>query len=258
MYPFRWVFSDSAIAAEIPFRDLRFGTVILLSFTAVLTIFGVAITQMARPMTNILQLASSPHRCCIVFLNVYALVAFILWVTSFGIYRYTVPLEMISGVLIVLLLLVLVRRSAQAAVLITMTVFLIVSTQPLMWGRGQWAERFINVEMPPVPGNALLVLIGGEPMGYIGAFVPPSVRVIGIENNFITSEDKTGMAIEIRNMLHNHPGPIFAVIPRRTNPESRMLDESGLRTREHDCAFVTTNIDDGLRLCQLVRDSNSH
>ena len=60
-------------------------------------------------------------------------------------------------------------------------------TQPPDWGHGNFGDKFIDVDLPPVPQNSVVILLGLRPTAYLAAFLPPTVQVIGVENNFLKS-----------------------------------------------------------------------
>lgn len=253
-YPFRWVFSDSAIAAEMPFRDIRFAAVIVLGGLAALTLmpgFG-RLDRHSGPR------ATPPRdgrRDSLLFLGLYMAVAFGVWLAAFGIYRYAVPLEFLSGPIIVIMArhIVRFRPAVYLPVLVALATLIIATTDPLRWGRGQYGERFIAVDLPAVPENASVFLLGGAPMGYIAAFMPAGVPVIGLENNFLTSSQENRSLARIGAILQNPAGPLLAVVQSDHAPQSPLLERFGYGIALTQCRAIASNIDGGLRLCPLEK-----
>src|SRR5258705_359175 len=106
-YPFEWAQnSGNGIVSELAFRDIRIALVISLGGLAALTWLASRLTGRSRPST-----ASHGLRALIIF----ALIAYLIWLPLFSIYRYLIPIELLSGVFIVLGLGALARGSGACA-----------------------------------------------------------------------------------------------------------------------------------------------
>ena len=127
----------------------------------------------------------STRACGLLF---FGLVAYLLWMKLFGIYRYLVPLELLAP-LMVWILAEHIFPAARAARIggwllaaTTLAVFPFVS-----WGHAGWASPNFSASVPPLARPADTVVFtahGDPPMGWLATFFPHEVRVIALAGGF--------------------------------------------------------------------------
>jgi hypothetical protein len=117
-----------------------------------------------------------------------AIVTYLIWVDIFAIYRYLVPLEMLSFVLLG----VCVRRlfaparpwPVAAGLLVAIIVASLVTEQTDNIGRTAWADRDITVLVPAsIASPAAFLMIGSNPDAYVVPYFPSNDFFARIQGN---------------------------------------------------------------------------
>ena len=117
-----------------------------------------------------------------------AVVTYLIWVDVFAIYRYLVPLEMLSFVLLG----VCVRRlfaparpwPIAAGLLVAIIVASLVTEQTDNIGRTAWADRDITVLVPAsIASPAAFLMIGSNPDAYVVPYFPSNDFFARIQGN---------------------------------------------------------------------------
>lgn len=233
---------DPKLVSESVFFDLRAPLIYVLALAALLAWplrrrwLGAGTTTLADRHPANLVLAAS-------------LVAYLVWLKLFGVYRYLAPLEMLAPLLVVLLVdRLALTRWLHGAALGGIAVALLITTKPPDWGRTAWADSYFGVEVPPVPDPAhSMVLLGGtEPLGYVVPFFPPEIPFLRIEGWFIGPTAPPNRHIDaMRERINAHAGPIYAFY-RDVFETERMQDALkafGLALRLGQCVYTKPHID---------------
>ncbi len=237
-YPFIWGFTRRPVVAELTLRDPRLALALLAGLgCAVPPWRGAGPAGCGRRAAGLLVFCGT---------------GFVLWEAQFSILRYLAPIELLAGLPI---LLALRRLAAPAAVAPLMAAILVGCTVWTIypdWGRASPADTAASVVLPPLPPDAMVLLLSGDPMAYVAAFAAPTVRFVGVDNNLVHPGDRFLLAQRIERAVREHPGPLFGLeVPGGPTPTA--LAYYGLR-RMPSCTPVRTNLErDGLRLCRLGR-----
>lgn len=110
------------------------------------------------------------------YLIVLAVVAYVAWVSQFGYYRYFVPIEMLSFILIFVCLQSISTQIGWKPLArfgtIVIALVCVISETPMNWGRAAWASSYFSVSIPKSLRNqsAAFLMLGTNP----DAFVVPS------------------------------------------------------------------------------------
>jgi len=179
LYPFIWTLHWERVG-PFPFRELALP--ILEAVLFLLLAKGVAVCLCRRAWRPIF--GSDAERYIVLF----AIVTYVIWVFVFGIYRYLIPLEMLSFVLLGVCtrrLLAPARSWPAAAVLLSVIVAVSLVTE---WspprGRTPWASRYFAVTVPPALASPAAFLIAGENANaYVIPYFPTSDFFAGISGN---------------------------------------------------------------------------
>lgn len=236
-FPFTWAFTVTYKTMGLYFRDPRFAiaSVAMATFAA---------SRVWRPRTDRLS----------TFFAIFFLVSWIAWEAQFSVTRYTAPLELLAGCTILLAL-----RSLEinkSLVILALFVPMIAVTEWLTiypeWGQAKQRDKAVAVTLPPLAADALVITIGGGPMAYVVPFAPPSVRFLGMKNNFI----RPGTLLEkmAKEVVASHRGDIWDLEETQytTAEDYRVLAE--LNLKRGDCVPVISNLDDNsLQMCRLSR-----
>ncbi|HEV2607250.1 MAG TPA: hypothetical protein VGT79_04625 [Xanthomonadaceae bacterium] len=182
------------------------------------------------------------------------LVAFLAWALQYGIYRYAIPLEMLGCMGFVLLLEWLPQHRLESGSLIA-CLLAIGMTFPATWGRSHFEAAFVDVRMPSLPRDSMIVLSGTSPLGYAVTALPDDVAAISIENNFMQPDRCTSLQAAAEQRIASHTGPLWLL---RVGDAS---DDDGERDAGRyyglviagACERVATNFGN-LKLCTLRRD----
>ena len=167
-YPFLWTLQPLRTSPQT-FRELTMPALELVLL--LLAVKGVALAARRRAWRPIF--GSDAER----FIVLLTIVTYLIWVDVFAIYRYLVPLEMLSFVLLG----VCVRRllaparpwPIAAGLLVAIVVASLVTEQTDNIGRTAWAERDITVLIPAsIPSPAAFLMIGTQPGRLRGPVLP--------------------------------------------------------------------------------------
>ncbi len=255
IYPFIFA-TDPFRVGEIPFRGLRIPLLYALAIVAVL----------AWPL-RALWAGPGTLRLCdrypAIFVIAAAAVAYLAWLKMFGVYRYLVPLEMLTPLLILLLVdRLALPRWAHGALLGGIMAAILATSQPGNWGRANWADDYFGVKAPAIsdPKNAMVVMTGTEPLGYAIPFFPPEVPFIRIEGWFTGPGAKESRYdLEMRRRVATHVGPLYAFFRARYEHERtvKALAAYGLKLRAPACVTFKPHmdivVDEVLAFCPLDR-----
>jgi len=237
---FPFVFAtQSRTVGEAAFVDWRL---------AALTALGVAL--LARRAA-----APGPASRPWVFLGVFTLVAYLVWLQLYAIYRYLVPLEMLSGPLIVGCLVGLVREKKARIVAVALAAALIVgTTRPPDWGRLPFRGAYFDVGMPDIAPRSLVIMGPYDPMAYAIAFVRPDARFVSPYNNLLHYSQENLLVREIGRLVATHEGPLYSLDLRGLDRMQDILAHYGLERDTGTCVPVRSYLDFSLmQFCRLRR-----
>jgi hypothetical protein len=252
---FPFLFSrQSLLVSEISFRDYRLAFVLGLSL---LCLGKFLFLRVRRQAYATVETTPDSSRFAWRLVAVFTLVAYLVWMKLFSIYRYLVPLELLSGLLIVVATLYLAKNVNVRRVAIVLLALLILGTTRKMgWERTELREAYFNVTVPAVPRNALVIMGSGQPMAYVIPFFPADARFVSPVNNFLGLDQTNLLERKIAETIRTHEGPLFSLDYRggeAAQPDA-MWARLGLRPEGATCARVLSNIDnDAMQLCRLNR-----
>ncbi len=228
---FVWRFSfDFRQTTEVPFRDFR---VLALCISLPLALLGWLWPKRQRSA----QQLASMYPLLVVAL------AYALWLHMFRIYRYLIPLEQLSAILVVAALLMLSHRW-QPKVIAALVAGLVLLTQPADWGRVAWQERAVEVYPPAtVKPDTLVIMAGHEPLSFLLPAFPPSLRFVRIDSNFTNIEQQDVRFNQVmQQTVAQHSGPLAVLYAHyETADVLRKLQEYGL-TFAGDCRPIATTL----------------
>jgi hypothetical protein len=195
-YPFWWLRPNVMLVTESAFADPRFAAVFCAAMLACLV--GAARRRLPGP----------GWRAVIVFW----FVAYIFWEKLFSIYRYTIPLEIIGGMLVVgALRAALPERAGNiGAALVTAAICL--GTVYPSWGRIAFQDRAVPVTMPPIAVGTLVVSSNSDAVSFAAALAPKDVTFVGGNNNFTVPETSPSWRALV-GKIKGWPGPIEILQP---------------------------------------------
>ena len=238
--PFSWAVRPSRAASELPVRDPRLALAVVAALCC--------IHPSRRPGNRL----AVPQQFLIAFCGL----GLVLWQRFFSILRYLAPIELLFGlvVLIVLQRLRHLHPALPAAGLAAGLLACAGTTSYPDWGRVHPAGAAPFVVPPPLPPDAMVLLLTDDPMSFVAAFVDPRVRFVGISNNLLRFGPNSAFAAGVARVVRAHVGPLWGLeVPAIPDPAAAVLAAYGLH-RQGMCVPVRTNLEsDGLRLCRLSR-----
>ncbi len=229
------------LVSEVSFRDWRLGVAFVVAILA-------AAKYLARRRTD------SPAPAW-TFLAAFTLASYLAWLKLFGIYRYLVPLEMLSGPLIVggalyLLPGVHLRRVAT----VVLAILVVATTRPASWGRLDFRGAYFDVAVPEVAPRSLVILGPYEPMAYAIPFFRPDTRFVSPWNNFLHFSQENLLSRQIRDVVAKHPGAIYTMDFWGQDPVNATLESYGLARDEKSCLPIRSYLDtSAMRICRVRR-----
>ena len=261
-FPFVIVW-DPLRTGEIAFRDLRFALFMVLlvisGFSALGTKkLGGRWSQSAKPANPDVSLARHKK----IFLLAGSLVSYAVWLKIFCIYRYLLPLEMLTPLGIWLLIDTLPwRQPKKNYAALCCAILLLVTLRPGNWGRVSWGDDYFGVKTPLLndPANTMVLMTGVDPMAYVIPFFPEPVRFVRIQSYFTGPSDApNGFDRLMQRLIAEHHGPLYVLYRSYEEEQSRdSLLAYGLAIDAGDCRLLTPHIeehlDHPLTFCAVVQ-----
>ena len=245
LFPLELYSPPTGFVAEVKYRDPRFPLLCLLAFAAAI------VTLSRRWVVRVPDAIRFTNGREWTFVGTFFVAAFAIWAYVHSIARYLVPLESISGVLIV----ALIARGLPARYVKPMValaaIAIIAMTKPADWGRVRFAEHWFELNVPPIDDHALVLLASGAPVAYVLPFLPASNVNIGIATNLANPKLHNRLQDAIAGRIAGHAGPIYSLAQPPEDP-ALALDFYGLE--KASCSPLSTNMASRpLELCRLVR-----
>jgi hypothetical protein len=248
-YPFEWAInSQYGIVSELAFRDIRIALTMSLG-VLVLVKWGLGLPFGRRIASTV----PSSIRALVIF----GLVAYIIWLPLFSIYRYLLPLEMLSGVFIVLALAALARQAVLTVAAAGAAFACIATTVPLEWGHGAFGDRYVEVSAPVLPPDTVVVLVGDEPVSYLIPFMGLDTIWLGLSNNFLRPDQRNLLVRREHDLISSHKDRLM-VLKTGAPPDlhSAVLSAFDLAVDNGNCKSIYSNLNSQpYQLCPVVARS---
>jgi hypothetical protein len=180
-YPFYFA-QEQTLVAELKFKESRFAIayiliVSLLSFI----LYRYAKNKSISPENNLI------YTSILGFLLPFYITAYCIWLIKFSIYRYLIVLELITPILI-LLIVAYFYPKRNPVLLVTLGIFVLIlaTVKPLDWWRITWSDNYFSIDRQALVQyqDDVIVLWGGEPVGYVVPYFPSNTRFLRITGNF--------------------------------------------------------------------------
>jgi dolichyl-phosphate-mannose-protein mannosyltransferase len=252
-HPFYWAKTNTYLVSEMPFRDWRGAIAYVAITTALLTLGATRVFKEFRRK----GICAHTRGLGLVFL--FVAVSYVCWELGFGIYRYAGVLEMLTGVVTMGALLWLFedshRRVAAGIVVLTIAA---TTTVYLDWGRREYDDRYVDVHVPPLPPNSVVLIATWGPVAYFIPFAEPTARFVGIENNYLELSQNNKLATEAKRVMRM-PGPpkfVLSVGEFDADKINGLLARLGLKLSARPCEPIESNLapaeDQALSLCPIA------
>ncbi len=253
-FPVRWIVHPLAVG-EIPFRELSLPLAYVLAAVLVLAVATRALlrtvarrrpgrralvagepsgagTPSAGDETSV-RAAGARDADADRYLVATFGVSLALWMRVFSIYRYVLPLEMLSPVVILAVVRRLVAlvpdgsrwapraaRSLVPAVLLACALCVVTESPGNYWLRVPFGSTYFSLRTPPLLDNAkvdALVEVGGQPMGFLFPQLPSRVVAIGGIGNLLTPANRVLVHRALARVRHDGGtvDVVFVDVPAR-------------------------------------------
>jgi Dolichyl-phosphate-mannose-protein mannosyltransferase len=250
-YPFYWTTVDTYIVAEPPFRDWR-AAIAYVAAAAGLTAFAVNYWRNGyrRPQAPVQTRGLD-------LVLIFAVPSYFSWALGFAYYRYAIPLEMLTGVVAIGMLISIFddRRLRIIAAILSLLVAA-TTTVYLDWGRGRYGDRYVDVRVPALPAHSVVLIATWDPVAFFIPYAEPTAQYLGIENNYLELSQDNKLASEVKRIMRTPGRPKFILnIDENTNKSIRILGQFGLRLAASPCQPIWSNLEGHtLSLCQVADD----
>ncbi len=245
-YPFEWAISvQHGIVSELSFRDIRLALVFSLGVLALVTLGWLHYSG-----KRVAAAVPAGIRALVVF----GLMSYVIWLLMFGIYRYLLPLEMLSGLLIALALGPLTRRALWTPAAVGAAFVCMLTTVPLEWGHTPLGSKYVEVSAPALPPDTVVILAEDEPWSYLIPFMSPDIIWVSLCNNFLSPDQGNLLVRRGRDLVSSHRDRLM-VLQTGARPEvvSQVLAELDLAADNENCKSISSNLNDQpYQLCPVA------
>jgi hypothetical protein len=248
-YPFYWATTNRYLVSEFPFRDTR-GAIAYVAIAAAL--LSLAANRLSN--RHLRDAIGETQDLGLVF--IFVIVSFFIWEFTFGNYRYGTPLEMLSGVVTMGALIWLISNPRLRSVIaLVLMVTVTTTTIHLDWGRRPFGDRYIDVRVPPLPKNSVVLVDTWDPAAYFIPFAQPNAQYLGIENNFLRLYQDNILVSKVKRLMRTPGRPKFILsVGDFNSAELNMkLKPYGLKLSASPCQPIWSNLEvHALSLCSAV------
>jgi hypothetical protein len=182
------------------------------------------------------------------FFIIFMVVSFVLWMKLFAVYRYAVVCEFLAPLTIYLILGAVLRSpQRQVRTALAAMVFLLVTLAPGHWGRRPWTSDYFDVNLPALAAqrNAIVLVTGHDPIGYLIPYFPPEVRFLRIQG-YMTGPS-TVLNLTDRLMMRavaEHKGPLLILFRDYEEWNAlNALEFYGLQPERSSCQSFTPGVE---------------
>lgn len=244
-FPFFFSF-DSYYVAEWSFRDAHvLAAYVLVPVTAALLLFKRA--NRAAPVSSRKA----------VFLFVFSAASYLVWLRLFSIYRYLIPLEMLTPLLIATAVLLWPIRLRTRVVAIVGVLAITQYFVKLPVFRLSWDREYVSVQVPKLedPQRTMVLFAGVAPMSFVIPYFPREIPFLRVDGWLIDGNDaKSGLAREMRARVDAHHGPVYMMF--YWDEDDRALKSArnySLSFSAEPCQLVRSNVAEPLKFCRVVK-----
>jgi hypothetical protein len=249
-YPFYWAKTNIYVVTERPFRDWR-GAIGYIAIAIGLIVCGMRHLSLIRQRDGLNVEARG-----LGLLFIFVVVSYVFWELGFGIYRYAVALEMLTGVVAIGTLIWLFDQP-RLRLVVAMVLLMIASTTTvyLDWGHGRYGNGYVDVRVPQLPANSIVLIATWEAVAFFIPFAEPTARYLGIENNYLELSQNNMLASEVKRLMRTPGPPKFVLSVGEFNGDklNQLLKNFGQRLGTSPCQPIWSNLDEqALSLCPVA------
>ncbi len=240
-YPFYWV-KVNHLVTEGAFRDPRVAVTFLALVVIAFKLKAVKVPAKDKDMWWALI--------------IFVVASYTAWLATFSIYRYLIPVEALSGLALVGAFHWL--QSRKIIVLSILSGLIVATTIYLDWGHVAFSRGVIAVEeVPKIPPNSVVMLMGPAPKAYVIPSFPQGVRFLGIGNNLIRPGMENRLQQQVDKVIRRqHPQELFLI---ESDADDNMKNNEYLKyyhLQRGDCVLLSTTLEtDKLSFCKAYHQA---
>ncbi len=251
-YPWFWAQTNRGLVSELQFRDWR-GAIAYAAIVAGLLTLAAGYARQKHLRDGAF---AETRGLGLVF--IFMIVSYFAWEFGFSVLRYAVTLEMLTGI-VTMGALIWLFTDTRLRVAISRVLLTIVSTTTVYpdWGRGGYGVRYVDIRVPPLPVNSVVLIASWQPTAYFIPFAEPTAQYLGIENNYLKLSQNNKLASEVKRLMQTPGRPKFVVSVGDfdRNGLNALLEQFGLRLSALPCQPIRSNLEvEALSLCAAVTD----
>jgi putative flippase GtrA len=247
-YPFYWIKKNDFVMEPV-FADPRFALAMV--SCGLIALWAIS-TKVRAVMTGSQGESGLRHSAPVVFLFAFVAISYGVWEKVTSILRYAVPMEALSGVILVFVFVffwekALGRKQVRAviATLFVAALFLcLFKTHYPAWGRVRYGHSVLSCNRVDLERNSLVVL-HGQQSSYIAPCIQnhnPDVRFVGITKDALGGKGYL-LWDNLSNRIKKHPGPVYVLIRNEYEGQKSWLEELGFFIDYDSRQTVLTNLD---------------
>jgi hypothetical protein len=240
---------EQMVSAEVPFRDARLaaGVISLLTITLIL---------LARARSNG-NASIGFGRKRLAMVAIFYTVSYIVWSQTMTLYRFAMPLELLSGVLVVGAITYAVdRRTVRLAVTTVTCATLLLWTKPMNLDRIPWQPSYFGVSAADFAEfERATIVLADFPTAYVVPFFPESATFVRLISNWGLEPD-SWMERRARMRIQLAPSGRLFILAKSTDRLARaseaILNRLGFTVDASECRSFEAHVD-RLRMCPVSR-----
>lgn len=179
------------------------------------------------------------------FLLTWFVTGYIIWFCMFTIFRYALPLELMSGVVILILLDYLFHSvKIKSFLILLFLISLLSTTVPTRFGRLPYQQNYYFTNPPALPDDSV-VFLQGAPLAYVIPFFNKTTHFVGATNMINTNR--------LDKVVRSNSKKIYLLRKKTakitTSDYNKFLQNNYALLVDEKCQSFTTNIGDNLELC---------
>ena len=205
-----WTVAQSHVVTELSMRDLRLSIV----FVVLALWLGVALIRLSMGKQNNPNVrapaklaAEIDSNRVIIFILALVLISYLLWIWMFGIYRYFIVVETLSGICLMIAAAGVLRRRdiLTLAVLAGAALTANVVVERPDWGHVAYGARVIDIEV--LAAGSLVVSVDDDPNAYLLPFLARDARAVRIDSDVVKSGQSHGLTRRIADIMRTMRAP---------------------------------------------------
>jgi len=239
---FPFIFTENPYrVGEIPWRDWRLAILYVLLPLAVILrlVFG-----RTRNQTEVVAIPFAVR-----YLLWAAVISYGVWLKMFCIYRYAVPLEMLTPLLIVFVCGMLpLKTNLRGMITVFLLIVVACSVKRGDWHHADhWLHGPVEADIPPLgdTSDTMMLMAGYQPYSHLLSLFPADLSFLRIQSNFANPAEGKGINAMIRAKLDAHKGRLLLlVIPWERDSADPALNYYGLAADWRSCQTVKDRLYD--------------